>query len=500
MRWRTSVAGLASAAGLLIGSDAGATRPPLPIVERDYDCKIIASTRELPGLWNDDPPRMNAWGQVAFLTQDAVTSLTQIRVGHGDLDPQGHPITRLFAQNEDSSGITVFGVGKPTIEDGGFVVFGGAKTNGNGDGGPAIFRSPWFARVANGSAPVVEGVVLDPTSPYVDFPVVSTNSVSSLLFQSGDGPHRKLYVDSNLVAQEGAGGVQTLDDTSERIAPGNSSFYGYEALLDTGDDVIVLNGTVRDSVPQSGSVLLYGLAVNGNIVPVASWIRIDAGSFPQRWTLEFESDFGHATYVDSAIDAITPFYTYSFATSINAWNEVAFVATGNDGIDDSHVFVADGHQLVHVHCPNMQQTFGASFFVSTEISPRALDTDGQVAFLARTASPDETFLVRADPIAGQSARPAACTGLDDGTPCDDGNPVTLSSCHAQVCVGAPTGFATSCEGQPDYTACDAAGPGMQGYCASQSCVGQSPVPEPDLPEDAALAALAVLWLRPRRRL
>jgi hypothetical protein len=38
---------------------------------------------------------------------------------------------------------------------------------------------------------------------------------------------------------------------------------------------------------------------------------------------------------------------------------------------------------------------------------------------------------------------------------------------------------------------------VQGYCWSQNCVGVSPVPEPDLPEDAVFAVLAVLWIRPR---
>ena len=265
--------------------------------------------------------------------------------------------------------------------------------------------------------------------------------------------------------------------------------------------MIVLNGTVRDSVPQAGNVMLFGLAVNGNIVPVASWIRLDTATFPQRWTLEFESDLGHKTYVDSSIDPIMPYDVYSVTTSLNAWNEIAFVATGlmypDPNPDPSRLFVAtnDG-QLWRVHCANMQQTFGAPYFVLQEISTRALNDDGQIAFLGRTAD-FSTFLVRADPLPGQSARPTSCTGLDDGTPCDDGTPVTISSCHGQVCVGEPTGFATSCDGQPDDTACDAAGAGMQGHCVSQSCVGISPVPEAALPADGVLAVLVLLWIRRR---
>ena len=500
MRWHRSKRWVL-AASLALAGRADAARAPLPIVERDYDCKIIASTRELPGLPADDPPRMNAWGQVAFFLLDSSTYRSQIRVGHGDLDGHGHPITHLFAEDELSSGTSgfyLFGVGEPTIEDGGSVVFGGSRSSATGDGGPGIFRASWFQRVDKNSAPVVQSTGLDPQSPYMNFPVVSTNSVSSLLFQANDHPRAKLYVGGNLVAQDGVDHVVNLADNAELIAPGNSSDYGYQAYLDTGESAIFLNGTKRDGVPLSGSVMLIGLAVNGNIVPVASWVRLDQSTFPNHWTIEFESDLGHATYVDSAIDPVGLDTVVPLSTSINAWNEVAFLVSGGDRSNDTRIFVTDGKQLVHVHCRDLQQTFGAPGFTVTEISPRALNADGQIAFLARTATPD-TFLVRADPIPGQSARPTSCTGLDDGTPCDDGNPVTLSSCASQTCVGQPTGLATSCDGVPDYTPCDAAEPGMQGWCVSQSCVGMSPVPESDPSEDGALAALVLFCVRPRRR-
>ena len=67
----------------------------------------------------------------------------------------------------------------------------------------------------------------------------------------------------------------------------------------------------------------------------------------------------------------------------------------------------------------MLQTFGASGFTGQQISSRAINDDGQIAFFASTAtSGSEGFLVRAEPLPGQWARPTSCSGLDDGAPCD----------------------------------------------------------------------------------
>src|SRR5690606_23512336 len=55
---------LLAVALLLAASPAAAQRT---VVDREYDCTIIASTREFPyGVDQNGPPPMNAWGQVAF--------------------------------------------------------------------------------------------------------------------------------------------------------------------------------------------------------------------------------------------------------------------------------------------------------------------------------------------------------------------------------------------------------------------------------------------------
>jgi len=70
------------------------------IVDRNYDCKIIASTREFPGGpdWLG-PPAMNAWGQVVFeaFTTVGVDTVQELRVGRGD-QVSGVPTSHVVAK------------------------------------------------------------------------------------------------------------------------------------------------------------------------------------------------------------------------------------------------------------------------------------------------------------------------------------------------------------------------------------------------------------------
>ena len=71
------------------------------IVDRNYDCTIIASTREFPlGVDSLGPPAMNAWGQVVFATRAIVgdDTIFELRVGRGELTSGGVPISHAVAK------------------------------------------------------------------------------------------------------------------------------------------------------------------------------------------------------------------------------------------------------------------------------------------------------------------------------------------------------------------------------------------------------------------
>ena len=81
-------AGVALFSAVLLLATGDAAHAARSIVDRNYECKIIASTREFPGGpdWLG-PPAMNAWGQVVFknLTTVGSDTIQELRVGRGDL-------------------------------------------------------------------------------------------------------------------------------------------------------------------------------------------------------------------------------------------------------------------------------------------------------------------------------------------------------------------------------------------------------------------------------
>src|SRR5690606_22186502 len=88
------------AAAPMLAPPAGAQ--PRTIVDREYDCRIIASTREFPyGVDQNGPPSMNAWGQVAFFARVRTAEgdmATELRVGRGETDGDGVPRTHAVAR------------------------------------------------------------------------------------------------------------------------------------------------------------------------------------------------------------------------------------------------------------------------------------------------------------------------------------------------------------------------------------------------------------------
>jgi hypothetical protein len=112
----------------------------------------------------------------------------------------------------------------------------------------------------------------------------------------------------------------------------------------------------------------------------------------------------------------------------------------------------------------------------------------------------DTFLMRADPLPGEGAPPSDCTGQDEGARCDDGDPITQSSCQSNACGGNPLyDPPTSCLGLGNDTACNDGDPETISYCDDGVCVGMPlPVPEPGATVLAIAAGIGLASLRRAR--
>ena len=128
---------------LLVFATADPAAAARSIVDRNYDCKIIASTREFP-LGPDwlGPPAMNAWGQVVFtaFTRVGAEQVQELRVGRGD-EIAGVPITNAVAK----AGETITGplgpfasIEEGTIDDAARVTFLAYELSPGG--GQGIYR------------------------------------------------------------------------------------------------------------------------------------------------------------------------------------------------------------------------------------------------------------------------------------------------------------------------------------------------------------------------
>ncbi|MCX5738158.1 MAG: hypothetical protein NTZ61_06620, partial [Proteobacteria bacterium] len=98
-------AGVALFSAVLLLATGDAAHAARSIVDRNYECKIIASTREFPNGpdWLG-PPAMNAWGQVVFknLTTVGSDTIQELRVGRGD-EVGGVPVTHAVAKGGETS-------------------------------------------------------------------------------------------------------------------------------------------------------------------------------------------------------------------------------------------------------------------------------------------------------------------------------------------------------------------------------------------------------------
>jgi len=415
--------------------------PQLVVEDSIYDCTIIASTDEFPEGFGGIAPSINASGRVVFTA--ALEGFTrEIRTGVGDTDAMDRPITLPVVRSGSSKDPDAFfsAFERPIMNDGGEIVW---KGNEHPTGGPprlGIYRKrfsePFFA------APdaLFLNQLTDPKSPYVAFQIYPTlNSGLRFLFRATrDDGVRGLFrgtVDgASLVAQDNAGGIQGIDPRHV-IHPGQQPWYAFTASLEGGSESgLFIDGSLAQSVDFSEGGF-GGLSIAGSAIPVVSYVQSVVGPTSTTWQLRTATLLGSTVYVDSGVDE-PDLATIPPESSLNSFGEVVFGGASGDPL-----LFADGDVLRRVICHDQFDIFGAIGFFNYDLSPRAINNDGEIAFLGQTGfividtGEFETFIVRATPL--QHPRPVSCTGLADGTPCDDDDPLTVAFCAAQECVADP---------------------------------------------------------------
>jgi len=432
--------GLGAACLALLAGAAGAQ--PLLLQDRDYRCTVIARGDEFPRGFPLGAPTLDAWGHVAFAVRIDPDFSYEVRVGRGEVDGQGRPRSRPLArastdpQLEDAFfGTFQFG---PVIENSGRVVFQAFDRPTGGPVGNAIYRVRVDHEIGVRPRAVFENQVLDPTSDFLGFDSVSSplpNAAGLVAFRAGtaaasNGLFRGPGPGALLVTED-AGGVFAMDG-------GLQPFLAWLEPTPLGGATLLVDGVLFEMAPDPSQEMFSGLSLGANAVPIAAY-ALTVFSPTQSWRLGVNTGLGFVPYVDSAVDPFEPFGV-PYSTSVNAWAEVAFLSAP-DG-DGETLLAADGDAVWRVRCDD-PGAFGNLPFLDYQLSPRAINADGQIAFLARTAAfapgtnEFQTYILRADPLPGHGERPPSCSGLADGTPCDDGDPETLSACSAGVCAGDP---------------------------------------------------------------
>ena len=487
---------------LIVAAPAAAQ---LVIQDREYDCRVIASTDQFPRGFPYGGPTMNAWGQLAFVVEQDPSRSYEIRVGRGDTF-DGEPITSPLARagGDGSLPSTFFSsfAFQPVIESSGRLIFQASDQPTGGPVGVGIYRVRTDHPVGTRPSTVYENQSLNPQSPYVVFSTVfspSTDSRGRVGFLAGTGAvNQGVFIDGALQAANGQSSVVGIGGFW--MDPGGQPFDALQLALTGGTHVLRVGSSTFETTTDVFTSSFTGVSLASNAVPILAYTR-QSFTPTTSWVLGINTGLGFAPYVDSNVDPFE-FFAAPTSTSVNAWAEIAFLSSP-DG-DGETLLVADGDAVWRVLCANMQQIVGSTVFFDYQLSTRALNSDGQIGFLAQTpqlvpgTGGFRTFVIRADPRPGQGGRPTSCSGLGDGTPCDDGDPETLSSCSAGVCGGDPIGRPSDCTSLPDDTPCDDGVAGTFGYCSDQECVGV-PVPEP--PQTAAgmiAIASAMLWRRARR--
>jgi hypothetical protein len=475
------------------------------IVDRNYDCKIIASTREFPGGpdWLG-PPAMNAWGQVVFeaFTTVGVDTVQELRVGRGD-QVSGVPTSHVVAKGGQNfqGPLAPFGsIEEGAIDDTARVTFLAYLPSSTG-GGQGIYRVLTNHPATVKPDPLFADQNIDLTSPYLGFDPLDTlqsNRAGSVLFQGITDTGVAYFRDDIEVARNYSSGIQIVN--APVLLHADRPWTAFLASLDIplGGQGLWVNG-VQLAASQTGAGGLAvggfaGLSLSGNGTAVVAYSR---SGFPDidTWELVTTSTLGTNVLVDADVD---PFERSGapLDTSINVWGEVAFISSPIG--DGDTLLVADGSQQIsRVNCQNQDAIFGASFF-DLVLSPHGINADGQIAFEGKTSA--HRFLVRADPLPGQGAPPTSCAGQLEGARCDDGDPITQSSCQAGVCRGNPLyDPPTSCIGSANHAACNDGDPATISTCEDGVCVGiPLPVPEPTATSLVIAALFGLASLRRAR--
>jgi hypothetical protein len=187
------------------------------IVDRSYDCKIIASTREFPAGpdWLG-PPAMNAWGQVVFeaFTTVGADTIQELRVGHGDL-VNGVPSSHVVAkggQNFQGPLAPFRSIEEGVIDDTARVTFLAYELSPGG--GQSINRVFTNHPAAVKPDPLYATQHVDPNSDYVGFdPLHSlgSNAAGSVVFEGITATNGTAYFrDGTEVARNYSNDVQIV--------------------------------------------------------------------------------------------------------------------------------------------------------------------------------------------------------------------------------------------------------------------------------------------------
>jgi len=494
MIWKTCV--VFSLLSLILTA-ASRSAAQVVVQQRDYDCKVIARTNEFfLGL---DAPGLNAYGDVTFLTlvPSGAYLEQQVRLGRGVELPDGSPETHVLLRAGGDPANALFYdqiLSAVSLDDTGRSVIVATLP-------PSGLEMGIYAVNPGGGTHLLHGDDdTDPQSQFVGFNDPLASSTGGVFFTaSGYSMPTGVYLNSTFVAplygnQPGEFSIQPpalVSPNSLDVAWIDQEYNSTQmrVLLDQA----VLDQSVFSQGDWQGGFLAPSVSQNG--VPFVSYVRHGFPGSPQ-WQIVLNSILVLETFVDATADPFDPF-SFPTQTAVNAWGEVVFVASPN--LYARSLLVADGGPTVYrVRCPEHD-----AGLTSYNISPRAINADGQIAFSAFYFDPvtfeTEIYYLRADPLPGQGARPTSCAGLADDTPCDDGDPETISSCVAQQCVGDPLGRPVDCAGLPDDTACDDLDPSTYSFCMDEVCETIL-VPEPSqvLLLAAGCAMLVVLQAAQRR--
>lgn len=465
------------AAGLVAGGTA-ADAAPRPVVDRFYDCRVIARSTEFPP--SPGGASMSASGTVAFF-HASPSGLEEIRVGDGELDDQGVPISHAIAR-VGGNGTFEGPFSRPSINDSGQVAFGAVGENSLPEGQGGFWVVPY-----DHSASAPAGPRYFPGGPFSDSRgsgQINAFGVPLFISSFETNPQRTgLFRGGNLEFEPTSPDFQGFGDyVSTR---GGSDDYAFEATVGqfpNQESQLFFPGGIVDSVALPGAIV--GLSIGGGR---ASYVRFEPNG---EWRLLVTGQFPPASErVDSTEDAIdaSNFPGEWPATSINGYGDVAFEAI-DATLGGRRIFVADGQQIGRMVCQN-GITFGGG------LGSRSFNSDGQIVFGGRLPDGVTLVIARADPIDGL---PASCSALADETPCSDGDPETDARCEGGECIGVGPGRPTSCVGLPNDTPCDDLVPETFAYCDDAIC---RTAPEAEGALAITLASLAGVasWRRAAKR-